>query len=151
MECSEVRLKLDEYINNRLSREAEDAITLHLKECRQCCDEINILKEINELLSVEKEVYPGAAFTSKIMDIIEKDRSKNRSFILNRFPIINLGASLVLTGLLTIFVNTSYMSGAIREYTNRVQYSAATINTSINTTTNSVQSYITSIINLGGK
>jgi len=145
-----VRLKIDEYIKNRISKDIEEAVALHLKKCRKCCEEMNMLKELNEFLNVEKPVYPDADFTSNIMDIIENELPGNRGFILDRFSIANLGISLILTGLLTMFVNTPYISGAIREYVSRVQYNAATISTDINTATNSLQSYITNIINLGG-
>jgi len=151
MECSKVKLKLDEYINNRLDCSEAMDIKIHLENCSGCCEEINTLRELNDILSLECPVYPGDNFTLSIMKNIERVKANRRSFFMRGIPIVNLGASLVLTGLLTIFINTPFGGGIIARCTDSMNYGAATINTSISATTNNMQMQINNIINPGGK
>ena len=87
MECSEVRIKSDEYIKNRLEDEAAGRIALHIDNCRRCADELNMLRELNEMLSVEKIVYPSDGFTLGIMKRIQSESMGKKPLIFNRAPI----------------------------------------------------------------
>ena len=152
MECSEVRKKFDEYISNRLDNNMTRRIICHLEECPNCFEEYNILKELNNILKIEsKEVQPAADFTFNIMDRIESEKIINKKFMFSKLPVINFGASLVLTGLLTIFINTSSVSGVLLKYKGGMEDGATSINTNINATTGQVQSYIRNVLNSGGK
>lgn len=151
MECSEVRLRLDEYIRNRLDSNIAQSISLHLENCRKCSCELSLLRELNDVLNEQEPVLPGTGFTQSVMDRIESERVCTRRFTFNRFPIINLGVSLVLTGLLIIFINIPSINGVINNCTNRMQYSAAAISSSVDTTTSHFQTYFKNIFNSGGE
>lgn len=151
MECCEVRLKLDEYLRGRLDEYLTNQIKYHLSGCPQCTEELNSLIEINDILSFEGLACPGEGFTLSVMDMIDKDNAKRKNFIFNKLPVFNLGVSLVLTGLLTIFINTPFANGLITNFASRMQYDAASINTNINMTTSSIEMYVRNIINVGGK
>lgn len=151
MECSEVRLKLDEYMKNRLDCNTESRITAHLKKCMFCSEELALLRELNDILDTERSVFPAPDFTASIMGMIDNEKIVRRKAIFSRLPVINMGASLVLAGLLTIFVNTPFINNAIMSWRDSMHYGAAAINSSITTATSDVETYIRNILNTGGK
>jgi hypothetical protein len=151
MECSEVRLKLSDYIKYNLNPHISEDISYHLDNCIICQEEMAILKELDDILSMERPVYPGEDFTSNIMVKIQKERFNVSGFSFRKFPIINLGASLILTGLLIIFIRVPVVNQVITKYTDGMVSGAASINTNINVTTNQVETYLSNILNKGGK
>ena len=151
MECSEVRLKLNDYIKDRLDTAEGRRVMLHVRECPDCLEEMNILREIDEFLGVDTPVFAGADFTHNIMSAIKKEGTKVKaagSLKLRRLPIINLGTSLVMAGLLTIFINTPMVNKNLTSYTGFIVEGAASINTSISTTTSQVENYLSNISNI---
>lgn len=146
MECSEVRLNLDEYIRNRLGEYDSESITVHIRNCPRCSKELNTLQELNDFLYVENPVLAGPEFTSGVMRCIENMYA--RKFLFNRLSVINLGMSLVLTGLLIIFINIPSVNTAINGYMDKVNYGAAAINSSVGTTTNYIHTYIQKVFEI---
>lgn len=149
MECSEVRLKLDEYLSGRLDYDISDQVSMHLKDCSRCFEELGVLKEINDILSLGERALPAADFTGKVMSFIEAEKDK-KSFIPLRLSIINLGASLVLAGFFMMVANMPVVNSVLNRYASEVAYKTSSFNTTISTTTNNFHLYINSIIKPGG-
>lgn len=151
MECSKVRIKLDEYIKGRLDDHTSSEIACHIENCKCCSDEMSMIREINDLLAIECPAYPETDFTSHVMDLIDREREGIRGFIHKKIPLINLGASLILTGMLTIFINTPAVNNLIGRYTKEVINKAAAVNMNIGMTTGRFQTYIKNIFYPGGE
>jgi anti-sigma factor RsiW len=151
MECSEVRIRISEYEKGRLEVSTSEMISAHLQTCSRCTDELNSLREINAMLSMEKPVYPHAAFTESVMKAVLEEKGMSRAKALKRSPVLTFGASLVLAGLLTIFINTPFMSGFLSKCADQVAYSTASVNTRISDAAGEVETYINNIFNPGGK
>lgn len=149
MECREVRLKLDEYIKGRLDSAVMEKVKLHIEECSKCSEELAAKVELNDLLKMKKIMNPNPCFSGAIMNIIEKDRGRTRS-LFKRAPVINLGVSMLLTGVFILFVNTTSISRALNIYVNALRDSTATINTNLSTTAQDIQSYFKNIFESGG-
>lgn len=151
MECSRIKLILDEYIAGRLDPDLNREVSSHVKGCRKCMEELAALREINDMLQVEHEVYPSSDFTALVMNGIEKERKDRKWFLAGKLPVINLGASLVLAGLLVMFVNTPVVNEVINKSVSDIANGAAAINTNINITTGQLGGYFKSIIYTGGR
>ncbi|KPU43082.1 hypothetical protein OXPF_33320 [Oxobacter pfennigii] len=149
MECSEVSIKLDEFIKNRLDESVMNSIKLHLSECRECSEELSVLREINGILAMDGQVSTDLGFTESVMQSLEKEREKRRRFIFESLPSVNLGASLILTGILIMLMNTGGM--VTRWVDSSIQYSTDAIDRNVNTTSQSIDLLINNIINPGGK
>lgn len=151
MECSKVRLKLDEYLKNRLDMDTAHDISLHLKNCAGCMDELTLLRELNEMMKDRTHVCADEGFASSVLERIEKEKAKDSRYFFNRFPAVSLGASLVLAGMLTIFIHMPAVSGTISRYTGNVSYGTGIINNGISSTRIQIQLYINNMFNMGGR
>ncbi len=150
MECREVIPKLDEYIMGRLDDGITDKIALHIKNCQRCSDEFATLKELNSILSIEKQVYPQINLTECVMNRVEDERVNAKKFYFNKSPFINLGISFVLTGMLLIFISIPSVNTTITKYTGDIVSSAVSINSDLGIKTNEIQTYIKKIMNPRG-
>jgi predicted anti-sigma-YlaC factor YlaD len=149
MECREVRLKLDEYIKGRLDSAVTEEIKLHLEGCSRCSEELTEIIELNDLLGMDEIINPDPCFSRDIMDIIEKDRGKAKG-LLKRTPVINLGVSMLLTGVFIFCVNTTSLGKTLNMYVNTLENSADLINTDFNMTVRDLKAYFTNIFEIGG-
>jgi len=150
MECSGVRLMLDQYLKGELNAIEEKAVECHLQKCAGCFDYMNLLKELNEMLSMDPPILAKEGFTAGVMDIIYKESAREKNFLFPKLSLVNFAASMVLAGLLTIFINIPYVNGMVASWSDTVKYRAAAINSSINVTKEQVGEYFKNIIP-GGK
>jgi len=67
MKCQDCRNLLIEYIEQSLSEPLFTAVNDHLKKCRACQTELNLLKKIDQVLSKEEFVLPPEGFTERLI------------------------------------------------------------------------------------
>jgi anti-sigma factor RsiW len=151
MECSEIRLKLDEYIRGNLNPSEAEMIRLHISKCAVCAEELGILREINEMLNVENSAEPPVDFTANVMKAVEAYRDRTGSWFFKRAPLLNLGASLLLTGIFILLLNMPVINQTINSYAGSIKDEATVLSSNISATTSEIQSYFQNILSNGGK
>lgn len=105
MECKEILVNLDRYLENRLNDIEQHRIEKHLEKCNECRREYQELKEVFCILSNHPMVLPPEDFTEKIMNRIN---TKGKSNKLKPMTIRKWGISFVAAGLLIFVLNTSF-------------------------------------------
>lgn len=150
MECREVRLKLDEYIKGRLDNAVMEEIKLHMEECCRCSEEHAVMVELNDLLKIDDTGNPNPNFSGAVMDMIQREQNRTRS-LLKKSPVLNLGVSMLITGIFIFCINTTSLGATLNMYVNTLKDGAAAINNNLSITVNNLQSYFTNIFGTGGE
>lgn len=77
MECSKINLSA--YLDNELSQEEKQKVSEHLKNCKNCVEEIKVLSKLNNLVNKQKEIEPSSNFNMKFWERVRKDEDKKKA------------------------------------------------------------------------
>ncbi len=72
MDCSEVKQKIDPYIDRQMSQEQRSAIENHLNRCRDCKALVNKRVQLKQLLEIIKEPRMPQAVIEKTISSVQK-------------------------------------------------------------------------------
>ncbi len=115
MTCREIQLYLDDYMADRLSEDFLADLKEHLKDCDRCREELEQLKILTGLLTIEKVPDPGEKYWDSLETNIlsrtadESERPVEETPSRPVFSIIKYTVSLAAAFL--VFAITIVMSG----------------------------------------
>lgn len=105
--CDEIKNLLSEYIDGELDKEAEAEIAAHIKDCKNCSEELEILKLIKDTASDSLE-EPPYSIAQKVTEKINRDKKRKNKIL--RFPLYAGGAAAAC---FMIFVAVSSLNHGI--------------------------------------
>lgn len=137
MDCNEVKINMDRYIEKNLNKIDEISLEKHLNQCNLCKGEFKDMEYVFSVLNEPITIKPPANFTDKIMNKINRNKSIN----LNKTRKI-WGASLVAAGFLLFFINTFTTDVNVNSFSQNIYLNSIDINKKIVKPFGSISKYI---------
>ena len=105
MTCQEIRENLVTYLQQKLSNEKSASIKQHLRECRNCANELENLRHVDSALEQLPPIEPSLSFDARLfarLDELDARSGKNR-FNWGRIRLVDrYGWSLVVLLIATV-------------------------------------------------
>ncbi|HHT50287.1 MAG TPA: hypothetical protein GXZ78_02285 [Eubacteriaceae bacterium] len=103
MDCSFIKLYLELLDRGQLNKELEEGIKSHIDYCKECSQELEEIREINNLFNEIQLPSLPMDFTSRVMGRIREDSTSPEKNIWQEFS--KWGVSFVAAGLIMFLLN----------------------------------------------
>ncbi|MCH2107900.1 MAG: anti-sigma factor [Polyangiaceae bacterium] len=115
MQCSEVRLYLDAYLDSELPPEKLLEMRQHLQQCPDCSEELALTREVVRIsqVAVDKE-RPSLAFKANLADRLAHERTEQEKE-LREAPILSWGMIATLAAAAIFAITLGFGNSEVRQ------------------------------------